>query len=111
MSISSSEILCLGVGVKESPSFSISISCLVKKNMLDKFITFGDIFCMVVDNSVDRFLNDKADKASIVVVMSSQYCWTMCQLHLNNEQYYRCLFENDPSLIVNEKIINYAAAF
>ena len=32
----------------------------------------------------------------------------MCQSHLNNEQYYRCLFENDPSLIVNEKIINYA---
>ena len=32
----------------------------------------------------------------------------MCQSHLNNEQYYRCLFENDPSLIVNEKISNYA---
>ena len=32
----------------------------------------------------------------------------MCQSHLNNEQYYRCLFENDPSMIVNEKIINYA---
>ena len=26
MSVSSSEIFCLGVGVKESPSFSISIS-------------------------------------------------------------------------------------
>ena len=49
-----------------------------------------------------------ADKGSIVVVMSSEYYWTMCQSHLNNEQYYRCLFENDPSLIVNEKIINYA---
>ena len=48
-----------------------------------------------------------ADKGSIVVVMSSEYYWTMCQSHLNNEQYYRCLFENDPSLIVNEKIINY----
>ena len=39
--------------------------------------------------------------------MSSEYYWTMCQSHLNNEQYYRCLFENDPSLIRNEKIINY----
>ena len=28
--------------------------------------------------------------------------------HLNKEQYYWCLFENDPSLIINEKIINYA---
>ena len=56
MSVSSSEILCLGVGVKECPSFRASISCLVK-NMLDKFITFGDIFSVVVDNSVDSFLN------------------------------------------------------
>ena len=56
MSVSSSQILGLGVSVKESPSFSISISCLIK-NMLDKFITFGDIFCVVVDNGVDNFLN------------------------------------------------------
>ena len=58
MSVSSSKILCLGVGVKESPSFSISISCLVK-NMLDKFITFGDIFSVVVDNGIDSFLKVK----------------------------------------------------
>ena len=32
----------------------------------------------------------------------------MSQSHLNNEQYYRCLFENDSSLIVNEKIFNCA---
>ena len=56
MSVSSSEILCLSVGVKDRPSFSILISCLVK-NMLDKFITFGDIFCVEVDNGVDSFLN------------------------------------------------------
>ena len=56
MSVSSSEILCLGVGVKESPSFSISISCLVK-NMLDKFITFGDILSAVVYSGIDSFLN------------------------------------------------------
>ena len=56
MSVSSSEILGLGVGVKESPSFNISISCLVK-NMLDKFITFGDIFWVVVQNGLDSFLN------------------------------------------------------
>ena len=38
MSVSSSEILGLGVGVKVSPDFRISISCLVRK-MLDKFNT------------------------------------------------------------------------
>ena len=32
------------------------MSCLVK-NMLNKFITFGGIFSVVVDNSVDSFLN------------------------------------------------------
>ena len=32
----------------------------------------------------------------------------MCKSHLNNEQYHQCLFEDDPSLIVNEIIINYA---
>ena len=57
MSVSSSEIFCFGgVGVKESPSFSISVSCLVK-NMLDKSIAFDDIFCVVVDNGADIFLN------------------------------------------------------
>ena len=56
MFVSSSEILGWGVAVKESPSFSISVSCLLK-NMLDKFITFSDILCVVVDNGVDSFLN------------------------------------------------------
>ena len=56
MSVSSSEILYFDVGVKKSPSFSISILCLVK-NMLDKFITFGDILSTVVDNGIDSFLN------------------------------------------------------
>ena len=56
MSVSRSEILSLGVGVKKCPSLSISISFLVKK-MLDNFITFGDIFYVVVGNGVDSFLN------------------------------------------------------
>ena len=28
-----------------------------------------------------------ADKKSIVAVITSKYYWTMCQPHLNNEQY------------------------
>ena len=39
--------------------------------------------------------------------MAPQFYWTMYQSHLNNEKYYRCLFDNDPSIIINEKIINY----
>ena len=57
----------------------------------------------------NEIIINPADKGSIVVVISSEYYyWTMCQSHLNNEQYYRCLFETDPSLIVDEKIIYYA---
>ena len=57
----------------------------------------------------NKIIIKPADKGSIVAVMSSEYYWTMCQSHSNNEQYHRYLFENDPSLIVNEKIINYAS--
>ena len=32
----------------------------------------------------------------------------MCRSHLNNEQYYQYLFENNRSLIANEKIISFA---
>ena len=47
-----------------------------------------------------------ADKRSIVVVMMPEYFWwTMSQPHLNNEQYYQYLFENDPLLIINEKLL------
>ena len=56
MAVSSSEILCWGAGVKESPGFSISISCIIK-TMVDKFIAIGDIFCLVVDNCVNSFLD------------------------------------------------------
>ena len=50
----------------------------------------------------NEIIFNPADKGSIVVVMSSEYYWTMCQSHLNNQQYCWCLLENDPSLIVNE---------
>ena len=50
-------------------------------------------------------------KGRILVVISSEYYWTMCKSHLNDEQYYRCLLENDPSLTVNKKIINYPTKY
>ena len=57
MSVSSSEILCLGVGVKHILNFSISIPCFVK-NMWDKLITFGDMLSVVVHNGVDSLLGE-----------------------------------------------------
>ena len=41
-------------------------------------------------------------------VTFQQYYWTISQLHLNNEQYYGCLFINNPSLNINQKLVNYA---
>ena len=61
MTVSNLDILCFSVAVKESPSFKISISNLVK-NMLDKFIIFGDIFCEVVENSDGSFLDMKQNE-------------------------------------------------
>ena len=46
-----------------------------------------------------------AYKGSIVVVMTPEFYWKMCKSHLNNEQYYQCLFDKDPLLIINEKTI------
>lgn len=66
MSVSSSEMLCLGVSLKESPRFSISVLCLVK-NMLDKVISFEDNFSVVVGNGVDSFLNKKFQFVLVIV--------------------------------------------
>ena len=66
MSVSSSEILCLGVSLKEILRFSISILCLVK-NMLDKLISFEDNFSGVVGNGVDSFLNKKFQFVLVIV--------------------------------------------
>ena len=46
-------------------------------------------------------------KGSIVVVMTPEFYWTVCQSHLNNGQYFWCLFENVPSLIIIESLINH----
>ena len=48
-----------------------------------------------------------ADKGSVVVAMTPEYYWTICQSYLDNEQFYRCLFENDHSFNIFDKIINY----
>ena len=56
----------------------------------------------------NEILIKPADMGAMVVVIAPKYYWTMCQSYSNNEQCYWCLFENDPSLIICEKIINYA---
>ena len=42
----------------------------------------------------NEIIINPVDKGSIVVVISSEYYyWTMCQSHLNNEQYYRSFID------------------
>ena len=78
------------------------------KRTLDNITNLRDglNLCMTQTESNEIAIKP-AGKGSIVAVMISKYYQTMCQSHLNNEQEYWYLFENNPSLIVNEKIINY----
>ena len=73
------------------------------KRIPDNIPKLRDILNSLMTNiRSNEILIKIADKGSIVVAMSSEYYWAMCQSHLNNEQNCRCLFENDPSLIINE---------
>ena len=73
------------------------------KRIPDNIPKLRDILNSLMTNiRSNEILIKLADKGSIVVAMSSEYYWAMRQSHLNNEQNCRCLFENDPSLIINE---------
>ena len=37
-----------------------------------------------------------ADEGSIIVVMSTDYYWNMCQSHISDATYYRMLNDTDP---------------
>ena len=65
------------INVKET---SDNISNL--RDGLDSFIT------KIRSNEI---IVKPADKGSIVVIMKAEFCWAVCQSHLNNEQYYRIL--------------------
>ena len=65
MSVCSSEMLYLGVAVKQSLSFCVPISCLIE-NVLDRFIRIGDNFCAVIDNDVQFYFVLVFDQQTLI---------------------------------------------
>ena len=52
-----------------------------------------------------------ADKGSIITVMSPEFYLNMCDSHLQNEEYYECIQDNDPSPLPKNRIIAYAKKY
>ena len=52
-----------------------------------------------------------ADKGSIIVVMAPKDYWNMCYAHLSDTTFYNNLDNNDPSIIVQEKVNKFAEKY
>ena len=49
-----------------------------------------------------------ADKGSIIVIMSPDYYWNICHIHISDTSYYRMLSDTDPSNIVQQRVTQFA---
>ena len=49
-----------------------------------------------------------ADKGLIIVIMSPDYYWNICQYHISDATYYRILNDTDPSNIVQKRVPQFA---
>ena len=49
-----------------------------------------------------------AEKGSIIVIMSPDYYWNICQSHISDTSYYRMLNDTDPSNIVQQRVTQFA---
>ena len=52
-----------------------------------------------------------ADKGSIITVMSQEFYLNVCESHFQNEEYYECIQDNDPSPLLKNRIIAYAKKY
>ena len=52
-----------------------------------------------------------ADKGSIITVMLTEFYLNKCEPHLQNEEFYECIQDNDPSPLLKNKIITYAKRY
>ena len=52
-----------------------------------------------------------ADKVSIITVMSREFYLNMCKTHLQNEEYYECIQDNDPPPLLKNRIIAYTKKY
>ena len=49
-----------------------------------------------------------ADKGSIIVIISPDYYWNICQSHILDTSYYRMLNDTDPSNIVQQRVTQFS---
>ena len=52
-----------------------------------------------------------AGKGSIITVMSPDFYLNMFESHLQNEEYYECIQDNDPSPLLKNRIIAYSKKY
>ena len=83
------------------PNFRDGLNSLMTKDRSNKIINKPPD-----KRSTEKLLNCISYQV-IVAVMKPEYYWTICQSHVDNEQYYQCLLKNNPLLVIMKKIINY----
>ena len=49
-----------------------------------------------------------ANEGSVIVVISPDYYWNICQSHISDTSYYRILNDTDPSNIVEQRVTQFA---
>ena len=52
-----------------------------------------------------------ADKGSIITVLSPEFYLNMFESHLQNEEYYECIQDNNPSPLLKNRIIAYSKKY
>ena len=67
----------------------------MKTNQLLKYNLRDGLTSLMTKIRSNKIVVKAVSKGSIVVALKPKYYCTIRQSHLNNEQYYRCLSEND----------------
>ena len=53
----------------------------------------------------------RADKGSVITVGSPEFYSSICELNLQNEEYYECIKDSEPSPLLKNRIIAYAKKY
>ena len=61
--------------------------------------------------NTNKIIIKSADKGSIIVVMITKDYWNMCYRHLSDTTFYNNLDNNDPSVIVQDRVNNFAEKY
>ena len=69
-----------------------------------------DLDDLVYATQTGKIVIKKADKGSIITIMSPTCYWYMCLNHLNNTEYYEKV-TNDPSLLLQGKVNDFTEKY